>query len=84
MLGFLFSRDDPPITPQNHNIPLLTGKFWGHFTGPCSDLTMSKESEHPTMMTSKDRRSGSAAMSCMRKSPAFSARHNMRILVELS
>jgi len=29
--------NDPLITPYNKNIPLLTGKFWGHFTGPCSD-----------------------------------------------
>jgi hypothetical protein len=26
------------MTPFNLNIPLLTGKIWGHLTGPCSDL----------------------------------------------
>jgi hypothetical protein len=29
----------PLIIPYNKNIPILTGKLWGHFTGPCLDLT---------------------------------------------
>ena len=51
VLGFIFTRRPPkcpPNTPLTHNIPLLTGKFWGHFTGPCADLPGLTRTHSPT------------------------------------
>jgi len=35
----------PPSYPPHK--PLLTGKFWGHFTGPYSDLSCLHGFDHP-------------------------------------